>query len=72
MRALQLSPAAPTTPIKTIGSPLANIGIFALAIFKQPQKTLLGKFVVASVEETTTGAMLKDWAAVTAKRAVYV
>ncbi|KAM5344017.1 hypothetical protein ACJ41O_012554 [Fusarium nematophilum] len=69
---VQLSPASPTTPIKTIGSPLANVGIFALAILKQPQKTLPGKFVVASVEETTTGAMLQDWAAVTGKRAVYV
>ncbi|POR34991.1 NmrA-like family domain-containing protein 1 [Tolypocladium paradoxum] len=69
---IQLSPASPTTPILSIGSPLGNIGAFALAILKQPHKTLPGKFVCAYVEETTTGDMLQDWAEATGRRAVYV
>lgn len=68
---IQLSPAAPSTPIKSIGSPSANIGTFALAIFNQPAKTLNGKFVAAYVEETTAGQMLKNWSEVTGKKATY-
>jgi hypothetical protein len=69
---LQLSPAAPDTPVKSIGSPLQNIGTFALAILKQPDKTRGGKFVAAYVEETTTGKLLKDWSEVTGKKATYI
>ena len=69
---IQLSPASPSTPVKTIGSPSANIGKFALAIFQHPGKTLGGKFVTAYVEETTTGQMLKDFSDVTGKKATYV
>jgi hypothetical protein len=68
---MQLSPAAPDTPIKSIGH-LSNIGIFVLAILNQPDKTLPGRFVVASVEETTTGNLLKDWEEVTGNKAYYV
>lgn len=69
---VHLSPAARTTPIKTIGSAQGNIGVFALAILTQREKTLPGRFVVAHVEDTTTGQMLEDWSAVTGKRSVYV
>ncbi|PNY27047.1 NmrA-like family domain-containing protein 1 [Tolypocladium capitatum] len=69
---VQLSTASPTTPILSIGSPLGNIGAFALAILRQPRKTLPGRFVCAYVEETTAGKMLQDWGQVTGKRAVYV
>ncbi|KND89128.1 NmrA-like family domain-containing protein 1 [Tolypocladium ophioglossoides CBS 100239] len=69
---IQLSPGSPSTPILSIGSPLGNIGPFALAILRQPHKTLPGRFVLAHVEETTNGKMLQDWAEVTNKRAVFV
>ena len=69
---VQLSPASPTTPVWTIGSPSGNIGTFALAIFRQPEKTIGGKFVTAYVEETTQAQMLKDFSDVTGKKATYV
>jgi hypothetical protein len=69
---VQLSPAAPSTPIKSIGNPSANVGTFALAIFNQPKKTLGGRFVAAYVEELTSGQMLQDWAGVTGKKATHV
>jgi hypothetical protein len=69
---MQLSPADPTTPTKSIGNPQRNIGIFVLSILNLPDKTLPGRFVIAHTEETTTGQMLKDWSEVTGKRSVYV
>ncbi len=44
---VQLSPAHPSTPIKAIGDPAINIGIFAYAILKNPTitKAPTGKFV---------------------------
>lgn len=68
---VQLSPAKPTTPVKTIGG-LENIGIFARSVLQQPAKTLPGKCVIAHVEDTTSGKMLQDWSEVTGKKAVYV
>ena len=69
---VQLSPAAPDIPVKSIGSPSANVDTFVVAIFNQPKKTLGGKFVAAYVEETTTGQMLNDWSEVTGKKSTYV
>ena len=68
---LQLSPAAPDTPVWSIGDPWISIGTFALAALKQPRLTR-GKFVMAHVEETTTGQLLKDWSEVTGKPTHYV
>lgn len=68
---VQLSPAKPTTPIKSIGG-VENIGLFVVSILAQPQKTLHGKYVTAHAEDTTTGQMLKDWSEVTGKKSVYV
>lgn len=67
-----MCPAAGDLPMKTIGSPLANVGRFALAILKQPYKTLPGKIVCAYTEETTAAKLLQDWAEVTGNRATYV
>jgi hypothetical protein len=58
--------------MKTIGSALANVGGFALAILNQPQITLPGKIVCAYTEETTAAKLLQDWAEVTGNRATYV
>lgn len=69
---VQLSSAAADLPIKTIGSPSGNIGIFALAILKQPHITLPGRFVCAHVEDTTTEKLLQDWSAATGKPSEYV
>jgi len=70
---IQLPPAGPDTPpLLSIGSPSKNIGVFALAILRQPGKTLPGKFVLAHVEETTTGQMLRDCSEVTGKTSHYV
>ncbi|EXJ74675.1 uncharacterized protein A1O5_01368 [Cladophialophora psammophila CBS 110553] len=71
---IQLSPARPDTPIKAIGDPHKNIGVFALAILKQPHLTLRpqGRFVLAHSEETTAGKLLSDWSEVTGKPSKYV
>ncbi|KAK6527502.1 hypothetical protein TWF694_004485 [Orbilia ellipsospora] len=69
---IQLSPAASDVPIKSIGSPSANIGKFAYAILNKPDISLPGKTVVAYTEETTTGKLLQDWAEVTGNKASYV
>ncbi|KIX94169.1 uncharacterized protein Z520_10195 [Fonsecaea multimorphosa CBS 102226] len=71
---IQLSPARPDTPIKAIGDPHKNIGIFALSILRQPNLTLRpqGRFVLAHSEDTTTGKLLSDWTAVTGNPSKYV
>lgn len=56
----------------TIGNTLDNIGTFAMAIFKQPEKTLPGRFVLAYAEVSTTSQLLKDWSEVTGKPSAYV
>jgi len=67
---LQDTPAS--TPIRSIGDPKVNIGIFVQAILAQPQKTLNGKYVMAHVEDTNAGDMLQTWARVNGKKAEYV
>ncbi|OCT52497.1 NmrA-like family domain-containing protein 1 [Cladophialophora carrionii] len=71
---VQLSPAHPSTPIKAIGDPLVNIGIFAHAILTHPELTLrpVGRFVLAHSEDTTAGKLLSDWSEVTGKPSKYV
>jgi NmrA-like family len=69
---VQLSTAAPDTPVSGIGDVTVNVGIFTSAILRQPELTLPGRFVKAAVEESTTGQILKDWSEVTGKPAVYV
>lgn len=69
---MQLSPVAPDVPIRAIGNPIVNIGIFALAVLKKPEVTLPGRFVLAANEESTTGKLLQDWTDATGKPAHYV
>ncbi|OAP61500.1 hypothetical protein AYL99_03703 [Fonsecaea erecta] len=71
---IQLSPATRDTPIKAIGDPHKNIGVFALSVLKQPALTLRpqGRFVLADSEDTTAGKLLSDWSAVTGKPSQYV
>ena len=71
---IQPSPALPSTPIKAIGVPQVNIGIFANAILKHPELTLApqGRFVLAHSEDTTAGKLLSDWSEVTGKPSKYV
>jgi len=69
---VQLSPAASDVPIKAIGNPIVNIGIFALAVLKKPEVTLPGRYVFAANEESTTGKLLQDWSEATGKPAHYV
>jgi len=69
---VQLSPVAADVPIRAIGNPIINIGIFALAVLKKPEVTLPGRFVLAANEDTTTGKLLEDWSEVTGHAAQYV
>jgi hypothetical protein len=58
-------------PIKAIGDPNVNIGIFALEVLKKPEVTLPGRFVLASNEDTTSGKLLQDWSEATGKASHY-
>jgi hypothetical protein len=68
---LQLSPVSADVPIKAIGDPNVNIGIFALEVLKKPEVTLPGRFVLASNEDTTSGKLLQDWSEATGKASHY-
>jgi hypothetical protein len=46
--------------------------VFALAIVKQQQLTLPGKFVLASIADTTPVKLLKDFCAITGIKSEYV
>jgi len=69
---IQLQSTPATVHIKTIGDARTNVGLFVKAILAQPGKTRGGKFVLASVEETTAGEMLQTWAKAQGKTAQYV
>lgn len=68
---MQLSPVSADVPIKAIGDPNVNIGIFALEVLKKPEVTLPGRFVLASNEDTTSGKLLQDWSEATGKASHY-
>lgn len=68
---VQLLPVPADTPMDTIGDVGKNLGIFASAIFAQPEKTW-GKYVLASVETTTMGKFLQYWSEGTGKESLYV
>jgi len=68
---VQLQATPPTVPVLTIGDISANVGIFTSSILAQPQLTH-GKYVLAYVEKTTIGDMLKTWSEATGKPSVYV
>lgn len=59
-------------PVKSIGDPHVNIGTFALAVVKQPELSLPGRFILVASEETTTGKLLQDWSDVTGRASKYV
>lgn len=69
---MQLSPVSPDVPIKAIGDPSVNIGIFAFAVLKKPEVTLPGRFVLAANEDSTSGKLLQDWSEATGKPSHYV
>jgi len=69
---IELQDAPASTPIRSIGDPKVNIGLFVKAILAQPEKTLGGKYVLAHVEDTNAGEMLQTWARVNNKKAEYV
>lgn len=56
----------------SIGDASKNVGVFVSSILNQPELTQGGKFVFASVEETTIGEMLDTWTEATGKPSVYV
>jgi hypothetical protein len=68
---VQLSAAGPDVLIKSIGDVTKNIGVFTSAILAQPELTH-GRFVLAYIEETTSGEMLKTWSKATGKPSVFV
>jgi len=68
---IQIQDTPSDVPVKVVGDAEVNIGIFVKAIIDQPNKTL-GKFVLAHVEDTTTGDMLQTWAKAQGKTAQYI
>lgn len=60
--------------MKAIGDPLVNIGVFALAVLKQPHLTTRthGRFVLVHNEDTTSAKLLSDWSDITGKPSEYV
>lgn len=68
---LQISPAAASTPIHTIGDTRANVGVFAMAILRAP-KVSLGKFVLAKTETLSAAEVLATWSRATGHAAEYV
>ena len=67
-----LQPVPETTPVKTLGATSPNVGLFVKAILTQPQLTLPGKFVLADVETTTMGGILRTWSKATGKESQYI
>jgi hypothetical protein len=68
---VQLFPVSEDTPITTVGDPKVNTGIYALAIFNQPQLTI-GKIVLAQSETKTTREIVDLWSQTSGKPAVYI
>jgi len=58
---IQLSVVPADVPVKTIGDAKVNVGLFAKAALDQPKKTRNGRVVLAWVEDTTVGDLLKVW-----------
>jgi hypothetical protein len=68
---IQLSPAASSTPIHTIGDTRANVGAFVVAILRRPEVSLR-KFVLAKVATATAGDVLAAWSRATGHTAEFV
>lgn len=68
---VQLFPVSDDTPITTVGDPKVNTGIYALAIFNQPQLTI-GRIVLAQSETRTTREIINLWSQILGKPADYV
>jgi uncharacterized protein YbjT (DUF2867 family) len=68
---LQLSPAAASTPVVTIGDARANVGAFAVAILRRPGAAL-GKVVLAKTGTLSAGGVLDSWSRATGHAAEYV
>ncbi|KAJ5530772.1 hypothetical protein N7527_004165 [Penicillium freii] len=59
------------TPITTVGDPKINTGIYALAIFNQPQLTI-GRIILAQSETRTIRGIINLWSQILGKPADYV
>ncbi|KAK4499320.1 hypothetical protein PRZ48_009833 [Zasmidium cellare] len=67
----QFAPVLGTTPITSIGD-TTNIGPFVIAALQQPSKTLPGKYVSATIENTSMRKLLDDWSEASEKEAIYI
>ncbi|KAH7395562.1 hypothetical protein BKA64DRAFT_61705 [Cadophora sp. MPI-SDFR-AT-0126] len=68
---IQLGPVSPSTLVQTIGDVTTNVGIFTSAILAQPAATQR-KYVLATVEDTTIGGLVKSWGEATGRDSLYV
>lgn len=68
---VQFAPADEDIPLASIGN-TRNIGDFVVAALQQPEKTLPGRYVSASIEDTSMRKLLDDWSEVTGKEAIYI
>lgn len=69
---VQLNGYPADTPLRPIGDAKNNVGIFIKAIIDQPDKTLLGKHVLAHTENITCGEMLQLGGEAQGKAAEYI
>lgn len=67
-----LQPTPASTEIAVLGDPTTNVGPFVSGILRRPDLTLPGKFVLATTEQMTHGAILEAWARATGKQAEYL
>ncbi|KAK2808667.1 hypothetical protein FQN50_004532 [Emmonsiellopsis sp. PD_5] len=66
-----VQPTSESMPLSTIGDHTKNIGIFAEAVLKQPERTR-GKYVLVESETTTLGGYLERWSKYSGKEVAYV
>ncbi|KAN0115552.1 NmrA-like family protein-like protein [Hyaloscypha variabilis] len=66
-----LQPAPADTPILSVGDQKKNVGPIILAVANKPELTLNGKFVLATVDESTAAEFLSTWGRVTGKQTEY-
>lgn len=69
---VQLISMPPSSSLKTIGDARHNVGLFVQRIIDQPELTRGGRFVLADLEDITTGEWLSRWSKGQGKEASYV
>jgi len=64
-------PMASSTPMTNIADHRHNVGVFTLAVLKNPEQTK-NRYVLAETETTTAGEYIAKWAKATGNETIYV